>query len=65
LFRTALGSPFVAAVPDRDTLVLLTNKASLKRRIAKKVKLDHDKSAYSISTRLYLVTPDGIAQPSL
>jgi uncharacterized protein YtpQ (UPF0354 family) len=65
LFRTALGSPFIAAVPDRDTLVLLTNKASLKRRIAKKVKLDHDKSAYSISTKLYLVTPDGIAQPSL
>ena len=61
LFSGPLGAPFLAAIPERDTLVLFSNRNSLKRRIVKQVKKDHDQSAYPITPRLFLVTRDGIA----
>ena len=61
LFSKPLGSPFLAGVPDRDTLVVFSNKASLRKRTGKQVKIDHDKSAYPITPRLFMVTRDGIA----
>jgi uncharacterized protein YtpQ (UPF0354 family) len=60
-FSGPLGAPFLAGVPERDTLVVFSNRTSLKRRIAKQVKKDHDRSAYPITPRLFLVTADGIA----
>ncbi|MGH7128260.1 MAG: DUF1444 family protein [Planctomycetaceae bacterium] len=61
IFSGPLGSPFLAGVPDRDTLVVFSNRKSVRRRIARQVKKDHDKSAYPITPRLFLVTHDGIA----
>lgn len=61
LFSGPLGAPFLAAIPERDTLVVFSNRNSLKRRIVKQVKKDHDQSAYPITPRLFLVTRDGIA----
>ncbi|MBW3543401.1 MAG: DUF1444 family protein [Planctomycetes bacterium] len=61
LFSGPLGSPFLAAVPNRDTIVAFTNRRSLKRKLVPKIQKDHDTSAYQISPRLFLVTADGIA----
>ncbi len=61
LFSGPLGSPFWAGIPSRETLVAFSNRRSLKKRIARTLKKDHDKSAYPITHRPFLVTPDGIA----
>jgi hypothetical protein len=56
-----LGSPFWAGIPCRDTLVLFSDRKALKQRIGRKLKKDHDASAYSITPRAFLVTRDGVA----
>jgi uncharacterized protein YtpQ (UPF0354 family) len=61
MFSAALGSPFCAGIPCRDTLVLYSNRRDLKQRIARRLKKDHDASAYQITPRPFLVTRDGIA----
>ncbi len=61
LFSQALGSPFWAGIPDRQTLVLFSDRKSLKKRILRRLKKDHHTSAYPISPRAFLVTRDGIA----
>jgi len=61
MFSAALGSPFCAGIPDRDTLVLYSNRRDLKHRIARKLKKDCSSSAYSITDQPFLVTRDGIA----
>lgn len=61
LFHGPLGNTFLAGIPDRDTLVLFSNKTTLRKRTTKTIKKDHDKSAYPITPRLFLVTADGIA----
>ena len=61
IFSGPLGSPFLAGIPDRETLVAFTNSSSIKRKIARQVRKDYEKSAYPITPRLFLVTADGIA----
>jgi uncharacterized protein YtpQ (UPF0354 family) len=61
LFSGPLGSPFWAGIPCRDTLVLYSDRRQLKQRTARRLRKDHDASAYPISPRPFLVTPDGIA----
>jgi uncharacterized protein YtpQ (UPF0354 family) len=61
LFSGPLGSPFWAGIPDRDTLVTFSDRRSLKQRIGRKLRKDHDTSAYPITPRPFLVTRDGIA----
>lgn len=61
LFSGPLGSPFLAGIPCRDTLVLYSNRRELKQRIARRLKKDHDASAYQISPHPFLVTRDGVA----
>jgi uncharacterized protein YtpQ (UPF0354 family) len=61
LFSGPLGSPFYAGIPDRDTLVLFSNRRSLKQRISRTLTKDCRKSAYPITDRSFLVTADGIA----
>src|SRR5437868_4343278 len=63
LFSGPLGSPFWAGIPDRETLVTYSNRRSLKQRIPRRLKKDHDSSAYPITPRPFLVTRDGIALP--
>jgi uncharacterized protein YtpQ (UPF0354 family) len=60
-FSQALGSPFLAGVPDRDTLVTFSNRRELRKRIGQQVRKDHDRAAYPITRRLFLVTRDGVA----
>lgn len=61
LFSQLLGSPFLAAIPDRDTFVTFTDEPSIRDEIGQTVNKDHAESPYPISARLFLVTPDGIA----
>jgi uncharacterized protein YtpQ (UPF0354 family) len=61
LFSGPLGSPFLAAIPDRDTLVVFSNRRALRKQVAKQVKKDHSRSAYAITSRIFLVTADGVA----
>lgn len=61
LFSGPLGSPFWAGIPDRNTLVVFSDRRSLRNRISKKLKKDHDASAYPITPQPFLVTRDGIA----
>lgn len=61
LLSGPLGSPFWAGIPDRDTLVTFSDRRALKQRIARKLRKDHDSSAYPITPRPFLVTRDGIA----
>jgi uncharacterized protein YtpQ (UPF0354 family) len=61
LFCGPLGSPFMAGIPDRDTLVVYSNRRRVKQRIARQLGKDHHTSSYPITPRPFLVTPDGIA----
>jgi uncharacterized protein YtpQ (UPF0354 family) len=61
LFSGPLGSPFWAGIPDRNTLVTFSDRRSLKKRIGRQLRKDHDTSAYPITPRPFLVTRDGIA----
>jgi uncharacterized protein YtpQ (UPF0354 family) len=61
LFRGPLGSPFRAGIPDRDTLVVYSDRRRLKQRIERQLRKDHRTSAAPITPRPFLVTPDGIA----
>jgi hypothetical protein len=61
LFSGPLGSPFWAGIPCRDTLVVYSDRRPLKQRTARRLKKDHDASAYAITPRPFLVTRDGIA----
>jgi uncharacterized protein YtpQ (UPF0354 family) len=63
LFSGPLGSPFWAGIPDRSTLVVYSDRKSLKQRIARRLRKDHQTSAYPISPVPFLVTRDGIAAP--
>jgi hypothetical protein len=61
LFSGPLGSPFWAGIPDRDTLVVYSDRRKLKQRIERQLRIDNRKAAYPISPRPFLVTADGIA----
>jgi uncharacterized protein YtpQ (UPF0354 family) len=61
LFSGPLGSPFLAGIPDRDTLVVFSNRRVLKQRISRRLKRDFQSSAYAITPRPFLVTADGVA----
>lgn len=61
MFSGPLGSPFWAGIPCRDTLVLYSDRRELKQRTGRRLRKDHDASAYPITARPFLVTRDGIA----
>jgi uncharacterized protein YtpQ (UPF0354 family) len=61
VFSAALGSPFRAGIPDRDTLVLYSDRRRLAQRTERQLRKDYRTSGYSITPRPFLVTPDGIA----
>jgi uncharacterized protein YtpQ (UPF0354 family) len=61
LFRGPLGSPFRAGIPDRDTLIVYSDRRRLKQRTERQLRKDHRTSSYPITPRPFLVTPDGIA----
>jgi uncharacterized protein YtpQ (UPF0354 family) len=61
LFSGPLGSPFWAGIPCRDRLVVYSDRRQLKQRIGRRLRKDHDDSAYPITPQPFLVTRDGIA----
>lgn len=61
LFSGPLGRTFWAGIPCRDRLVLFSDRRTLKQRIHRRLKKDHDSSAYPITPKPFLVTRDGIA----
>lgn len=61
IFAPALGNTFWGGIPNRSTLVLFSDRRSLKQRLSRTLKKDHHSSAYPISARPFLVTRDGIA----
>jgi uncharacterized protein YtpQ (UPF0354 family) len=64
LFSGPLGSPFRAGIPDRDTLVVYTDRHRIRRQTERQLRKDHRTSGYPITPRPFLVTPDGIAPAS-
>ncbi len=61
LFSGPLGSPFRAGIPDRDTLIVYSDRRRLRQRTERQLRKDHRTSGYPITPRPFLVTPDGIA----
>jgi hypothetical protein len=61
LFSGPLGSPFRAGIPDRDTLVLYSDRRRIRKRTERNLRKDYDTSSYAITPRPFLVTRDGIA----
>jgi uncharacterized protein YtpQ (UPF0354 family) len=61
LFSGPLGSPFRAGIPDRDTLVVYSDRHLIRQRTERQLRKDHRTSSYPITPRPFLVTPDGIA----
>jgi uncharacterized protein YtpQ (UPF0354 family) len=61
MFSGALGSPFRAGIPDRDTLVVYSERGRYRKRTERQLRKDHRTSGYPITYRPFLVTPDGIA----
>jgi uncharacterized protein YtpQ (UPF0354 family) len=61
LFSGPLGSPFRAGIPDRDTLVVYSDRRRVRLRTERQLRKDHDTSSYAITPRPFLVTRDGIA----
>ena len=59
--RRHLGSPFVAAVPNRDILLCFRNDPDTVEGLRGQIKHDHRTMPHQVTDRLLLVTADGIA----
>lgn len=59
--RDHLGSPFAAAVPNRDILLCFRNEPEPVSRLRRQISEDFRTMPHQISDRLVLVTADGLA----
>ncbi|HEY1686957.1 MAG TPA: DUF1444 family protein [Tepidisphaeraceae bacterium] len=59
--REYLGSPFGAAIPNRDILLCFRNDEPILSRVRKQVREDYDHKPHQVTPGLLLVTADGIA----
>lgn len=59
--REYLGSPFAAAIPNRDILLCFRDDEPTVNRLRPQVAADYKRMPHQISPRLLLVTLDGIA----
>jgi hypothetical protein len=59
--RQHLGSPFAAAVPNRDILLCFRNEPESVARLRKQIAEDFRTMPHQISDKLVLVTADGLA----
>jgi uncharacterized protein YtpQ (UPF0354 family) len=62
--RSYLGSPFVAAVPNRDILICFRNETEVVEKLTQKIGQDYRSMPHEVTDKLFLVTPDGIAPRS-
>jgi len=56
-----LGSPFSAAIPNRDILLCFRNDPELVEQLRKQIEEDFNRLPHQLTRQLLLVTPDGIA----
>jgi hypothetical protein len=59
--RQYLGSPFGAAIPNRDMLLCFRNDDETVGRLAKQVREDYQQMPHQVTDQLLLITADGIA----
>jgi hypothetical protein len=59
--REHLGSPFVAAIPNRDILLCFRNEPDTVESLRDQINSDFRTMPHQVTNRLLLVTPDGIA----
>ncbi|HSV15659.1 MAG TPA: DUF1444 family protein [Tepidisphaeraceae bacterium] len=59
--RPYLGSPFGAAIPNRDILLCFRNDAETVARLKAQVVEDYRQMPHQVTDQLLLITPDGIA----
>jgi uncharacterized protein YtpQ (UPF0354 family) len=59
--REHLGSPFAAAIPNRDILICFRNEPEMLERLAEQIADDYRSMPHQVTDRLFLVTADGIA----
>jgi hypothetical protein len=59
--REYLGSPFAAAIPNRDILLCFRNDEETVGRLREQIREDHGKMPHGVTDRILLVTADGIA----
>jgi len=59
--RELLGSPFVAAVPNRDILICLRHDPQTVARVQSQVEEDFQKMPHQVTDQLFLITADGVA----
>ena len=59
--REYLGSPFAAAIPNRDILLCFRNDEETVARLREQIREDHGKMPHGVTDRILLVTADGIA----
>jgi hypothetical protein len=59
--REHLGSPFAAAVPNRDILLCFRNDAETVARLREQIADDYRQMPHQVTDRILLVTADGIA----
>ena len=59
--REYLGSPFGAAIPNRDMLLCFRNDDETVDRLRKQVAADYRSMPHQVTSQLLLVTADGIA----
>jgi uncharacterized protein YtpQ (UPF0354 family) len=59
--RGHLGSPFLAAIPNRDILICIRNDSSILSSVRTQVAQDFRTMPRQITERLFIVTADGLA----
>ena len=59
--REHLGSPFCAAIPNRDILLCFRNEEETVDRLRTQIQADHAKMPHGVTEKLLLITADGIA----
>jgi uncharacterized protein YtpQ (UPF0354 family) len=59
--REHLGSPFAAAVPNRDILLCFRNDDETVGRLREQIAEDYRQMPHQVTDKLLLITPDGIA----
>ncbi|HUB24340.1 MAG TPA: DUF1444 family protein [Tepidisphaeraceae bacterium] len=59
--REYLGSPFAAAIPNRDILLCFRDSEEMVDRLRPQIATDYQRMPHQITDRLLLVTLDGVA----
>ena len=59
--REHLGSPFAAAIPNRDILICFRNEPEMRERLRTQIAEDYRSMPHQVTEKLFLVTADGIA----